>query len=50
MCQQSHNKYAEATYWLQKHVCILWEFSIFLGDSNLHHFAIEAGPTQALHA
>ena len=34
MHQQSHIKCAEVTHWLKKHVYILWEFSIFLGDSN----------------
>ena len=44
-----YNKFAEVTQWLKTHVCILWEFSIFPGDSNLHSFAVEAGLTQVLH-
>ena len=39
---QSHNKCAEVTHWLKKHVYILWEFSIFPEDSN-HTVLLQKG-------
>ena len=43
MRQPSHNKCAEVTHWLKKHVCILREFSIFPGRFKSNRFVVEVG-------